>query len=225
MNELLFLIHSIFIAGIALAAAYLGKEALTAFVAISCILANLFVIKQITLFGMHVTATDAYIIGSVLAMNLLNEYFGKENAQKALWVAFSAAAFFAILAQVHLAYLPNRFDESHLLFVQIFNATPRIILASLFSYFASQRFESYFYTFLKEKLSGNYLIVRNYLSMSCSQLLDTILFSFLGLYGIVENVFDIILVSYVIKLTAIIIVSPLIWLSKFYMKRKAHEIL
>lgn len=225
MNELIFLIHSTLIAFSALGAAYIGKEALTAFVAITCIVANLFVIKQITLFGLHVTATDAFIIGGVLALNLLNEYFGRESARKALWIAFGASILVAVLTHIHLRYLPNQFDISHHHFVQLLSATPRIVLASLFSYLVSQQCENTLYTFLKVRLNNNYFVIRNYLSMSVTQLIDTILFSFLGLYGIVGNIGTIILVSYGIKILAIFIISPLSWFSKWFMKRKVHEII
>ncbi len=223
MNELIFIAHSTLIAFTALAAAYFGKEALTTFVTVTYILANLFVIKQITLFGLQVTATDAFIIGSVLALNLLNEYFGKESARKALWIAFGSTILVTILSQIHLTYVPNQFDESHHYFVQLFSATPRIVIASLFAYLVSQQCENHLYSFLKFRFNGNYLVLRNYMSMSLSQLIDTVLFSFLGLYGIVEQVIDIIIVSYAIKLIAIFIISPLIWATKFYMKRKPHE--
>jgi uncharacterized PurR-regulated membrane protein YhhQ (DUF165 family) len=43
----------------------------------------------------------------------------------------------------------------------------------------------------------------NALSLSLSQFLDTVLFSMLGLYGIVSAITEIILVSYSIKLLAI----------------------
>ena len=223
MNELIFLFHSLFVAFAALGAAYLAREALATFVAITFVLANLFVIKQITLFGLNVTAADSYMVGSVLALNLLNEYFGQKSARKALWIAFAVGVLVMLLAQMHLLYLPNIFDTSQEHFVAIFAATPRIIAASLFSYFVSQRFENYLYTFLKHRFNGKYLVARNYISMSCSQLLDTVLFSVLGLYGIVASVSDIMIVSYSVKLLAIALVSPLMWLSTLYMKKMATQ--
>lgn len=226
MNEFIFVFHIIFIAFSALGAAYLGKEALTTFVTVTYILANLLVIKQINLLGYDVTSTDAFIIGSVLAMNLLNEYFGKEAARKSLWIAFSGIILVTILTQIHLFYIPTPFDTTHEHFSAIFSIIPRITLASLISYFISQKFENYLYALLKKYFAGNYIVGRNMISMSSSQLLDTILFSFLGLYGIVTHISHIIFISYSIKLISIFIASPLSWLSKLYMKKvKAHETL
>ena len=224
MNELVFIFHNCFIALCALGAAYLGKEALVAFISITYLMANLLVVKQINLMGYDVTSTDAFMIGSVLAMNLLNEYYGRASARKALWIAFSGMVFYTLLTQIHLIYLPSVYDSTHENFAAIFGFAPRIMFASLFSYFVSQKFENTLYAVLKKQLGGNYLILRNILSMSSSQLLDTILFSFLGLYGIVGNIGHIVFISFGIKLISIFIASPLSWLSKLYMhKEKPHE--
>ena len=82
MNELFFIIHTIIIAGFALGSLALGSSALVAFVCLSCVLANLFVIKQITLFGLTATSADAFTVGATIGLNLLQEYFGKEIAKR-----------------------------------------------------------------------------------------------------------------------------------------------
>jgi uncharacterized PurR-regulated membrane protein YhhQ (DUF165 family) len=51
-----------------------------------------------------------------------------------------------------------------------------------------------------------------------TQLLDTILFSLLGLYGLVANIWQIIIISYLIKLFAIGIATPLVGFSKWVMR-------
>jgi queuosine precursor transporter len=213
-NELIFLFHSITMSLIALIALHHGKEALTAFVAISCILANIFVIKQITIFGMSATPTDAFMIGAIMGTNLLGEYFGRKAAKKALWISFAAAGFFCLLAQLHLLYTPNIYDTSTIHFQAILHNTPRIIIASLISYFLSQSIEYRLYALLKRYFHGNYIAARNFGTMAFSQLFDTIIFSFLGLYGIIHNVTHIIVISYSIKLIAILLVAPFIMLSK-----------
>jgi len=84
MNEFIFLLHIIIIAISSLVALRLGKEALVAYVCVLGILSNLFVTKQILLFGFNVIATDAFVVGAVLGLQLLQEYYGKktENSQK-----------------------------------------------------------------------------------------------------------------------------------------------
>ena len=60
----------------------ISKETLVAMISIYCILANLFVLKQISLFGYHPTASDAFSVGAILGLNLLQEYYGKDFCRR-----------------------------------------------------------------------------------------------------------------------------------------------
>ncbi|MGB8467537.1 MAG: queuosine precursor transporter [Candidatus Babeliales bacterium] len=213
-NELIFLIHSIIVSLGAVSACFFGKQALTSFVSMCYIMANILITKQILLFGFHATATDAYIIGSSLGMNLLNEFYGKASARAALYISFLMALFFLVLSMVHIAYIPSAIDTYHVHFVALFTPTPRIIIASFVSYFISQTVEYTLYNYLKSHFKDTYFIRRNWATLSISQLIDTVIFSFLGLYGILSNIGSIILVSYSLKLITIILMSPLLILVK-----------
>jgi uncharacterized integral membrane protein (TIGR00697 family) len=70
------------------------------------------------------------------------------------------------------------------------------------------------YGWLKKRCDNRYLVMRTALSLTLCQLLDTILFSYIGLYGIVDNINHIIIVSYCIKLAAVGIALPCVALSK-----------
>lgn len=214
MNEIVFLLQSIIMGIFALISLRLGKVGLTCFVSITCILANLFVVKQITLCGYTATASDAYSIGAVLGLNLLQEYYDRASAQKAIITSFMLLIFYCIVSQLHLAYDPCSIDFAHGHYLAILGWMPRIIAASLSVYITVQYIDAWFYGFLKKLTKGNYLVARNAISLIVCQLLDTVLFSFLGLYGILDNITEIIIVSYSIKLAAIGISIPFIILSK-----------
>jgi len=214
MNELIFILHTCIISLTALGALYLGQSALVVFVTLQCILANLFVIKQITLFGLTATCSDAYTVGAVLGLNLLQEYFGRSIARKTIWINFFFLIFYAIVSQIQIAYIPSPDDIMQQYFVPILSFMPRIVIASFTVYLISQFADYALYGFLKRTLKNRLLIVRNYASMAVTQLLDTILFSFFGLYGIIDNLWQVIVISYAIKLLAIIIAAPFVGLSK-----------
>lgn len=203
MNEFLFVLQTFLIISFAIAALKLGKEALTAWVAIQALVANLFVLKQISLFGFQVTASDAFVIGSLLGLNLLQEYFGKESAAKATWICFFFMAFFAIAAKVHLLYEPGEFDSSQTAFLTLLSPSTRLLLASMSVFFIVQQFDVLFFNFLKLRLPHLSFAVRAAAALVVSQFLDTLLFSFAGLYGIVASIIDVILLSYMIKLLVI----------------------
>jgi len=214
MNEFIFLLHTIVISSFALISLKLGRSALVSFISIQCILANLFVVKQTTLFGLTATCADAFTIGSVLGLNLLQEYHGKIQARKAIWISFFFLVFYALVAHIHIQYLPSASDTMHSHFFPILTFMPRIVVASFTAYLIVQHLDSLLYGYLQQYFQGRYLVLRNYTSIAICQLLDTILFSLLGLYGIVDNIMQVMLISYIIKLVTIVLATPFVAFSK-----------
>ena len=188
----------------------LGGAALTAFLCAQALLANLFVLKQISLCGWNATASDIYIVGSVLSLNLLQEYFGKNTARTAIWISFILLVFYTLVSQIHIWYIPhcNDFTQAH--YELLLSYMPRITIASLIVYLIVQHFDLFFYSKLKYFFNDRSLLLRNIISISVSQLLDTILFSFLGLYGVIQDLGQVMIVSYIIKLVTIMLLVPII---------------
>lgn len=214
MNELVFLIYTLLVSGAALGALLLGKEALVSLIVLNCVLANLFVTKQIILFSLNATASDALAVGATIGLNLLQEFFGRELALKAVWISFFGALYYTVVSVLHITYLPSILDMCHGHFCEILKPMPRLVAASLIVYFIVQQLDCRLYGFLRKKYHGKHFIIRNYISISSTQLLDTILFSFLGLYGIVENIGQIIVISYAIKLATLLFATPMIAMAK-----------
>lgn len=202
-NVLLFLGSCGLIAGFAWYFCALGQSALTALVALFSLLANIFVLKQIEFLGLNATASDAFTIGSLLGLNLLQERYGKEAASKAIWTSFAGLVLFALMSQIHLLYIPSAFDSMHGAYEQLFNPAPRIMIASLVTFLIVDQFDVKLYGLLRSKYPHFSMVLVSAFCMSLSQLLDTVLFSFLGLYGVVAAIGEIIVVSYFIKLLAI----------------------
>lgn len=213
MNELVFFASILVVIAFALGALRLGKSALIAMIALQGIVANLFVVKQMSLFGFSVTCSDVFSIGGILSLNLLQEYFGRESAAKAIQISLLALVFFACMSQIHLLYVPSAFDYTHGAFQTIFSSSARIVFASIASFYLVQKFDVRFFGLLKGRLP-----VRVATSLFVSQLIDTVLFSLLGLWGLVESLSDIIFVSFLIKCLIIVASSPFVALSKRVVK-------
>jgi queuosine precursor transporter len=204
MNEGLFFAQALLIVGFALGAFKLGKEALIAWVAIQALIANIFVLKQITLLGLDVTASDAFVIGSLLGLNFLQEYFSKEEANKATWICFFFMIFFTLVSQVHLLYQPSSYDTSQSAFLTLLSPTPRLLIASMSVFFIVQQIDIRFFSFLKKRFPHLNFAIRTTIALILSQFLDTVLFSFAGLYGIVASIAHIIVISFMVKLIVIL---------------------
>src|SRR5262245_1548495 len=127
LNMLLFLASCALIAGFAWYFSRMGQGALTAWIAILSLLANLFVLKQINLVGLNATASDIFAIGNLLALNLLQEKYGRQATQHAIWASFSCLLFFVIMSQIHVRYVPSGEDYSQNAYALILAASPRMM--------------------------------------------------------------------------------------------------
>ena len=220
MNSYLFFTHTLVLLSFLLFALYLGKEALMLFVSTCTLFANFFVTKEILLFGFEVTASDVYTIGAMLAFNSIQEYFGKSVAQKALWISFFVLLFGAASSFLHLAYEPSPHDRMHPSYAAILSPAPRLALASLATFFITQYLDIHLFSFFKQKLALPFFM-RAGISCACVMVADTTLFSFLGLYGLVHSLFDIVIISLAIKLFITAITSPFLAFSQLILHKKA----
>lgn len=209
MNEILFFLHTFIVLGFVWGAARLGREALIASVALQAVLANFFVLKQVELFGFHVTCADVFAIGSIAALNFLQEAHGKEAAKKGVWISFFAMGFFACMSQIHLMYLPSSADAFHPAYQALLGVAPRLMIASLTSFFVTQRVDVALFHWLKKRFSRAPLMVRSGISLFITQLLDTLLFAYLGLYGLGFSLKEVVFVSFILKLLIIACAIPL----------------
>lgn len=198
MNEGIFITHVVLVVGAVLLSLRGGKNVLVALIALQAVLANLFVVKQISLFGCSVTCSDVFAIGSILGLNLLQEYFGKAEANLAVKASFWSLCFFTLMSKIHLFYVPIPADTAHQAFAEILGSTGRISCASIFVYFLVQKWDVFFYGKLQTLIPRHFLL-RFGISITVAQFFDTVLFSYLGLYGLVESMWDIVLMSFLAK--------------------------
>ncbi len=214
MNTLILIIHAVVVCSLTLAALRIGKEGMIAWLSLLAITMNLFVLKQINLFGLSVTTSDALGVGYLLGLNLMQEYFGRSAARRTVWISLFISCAFLLLSQIHLWYQPNQFDHSQSHFMLLLQPMLRIIAASLFSFLVVQLIDLKFFAFLRSKTAGRYLTARTTLALLLSQTIDTLLFSFLALYGTVASITDIIVLSLCIKGIVIFLSAPFITFSK-----------
>ncbi len=224
MNELIFFTYCFALIIANVIALKISKEALIALISVEAILINLFVLKEITLFGLIATASDALAVGITLGLNFLQEYYGRDAAQRAVTISMCCSVFYILISQLHLAYSSAIIDTSSVHFDALLRTSPRIVLASIFVYYLVQNLDCYLYAYLSKKLERKHFLLRNYLSVSITQLLDTILFSFLGLWKL-NSAFDsilvigqIIVISYIIKLIAIFLSASYLAIAKKFIK-------
>lgn len=225
-NELLFIIQTIVGLLFTLIAFRMGRHWLYGYVGVCIVLANIFVTKQITLFGLAATGGNVVYGAVFLATDLLAEHYGKKAAREAVYIGFFAAVFYTVMSQLILFFSPSSDDWGAAAgMTSIFSAAPSIIIASLTAYLASQLHDVWAFHFIRQKTQGRFLWLRNNLSTWVSQLIDSILFSFLAFLILPQLISDstnalqfgtvvqIVISTYLLKILVAAIDTPFIYLS------------
>ena len=181
INESLFLLQTVVGLVFTLIAFRLGRHWLYGYIAVCIVLANLFVTKQISLFGLAATGGNVVYGAIFLSTDLLAEHYGKKAAREAVFIGFFAALFYTVMSQFMLRFIPSGEDWGAAEGMrQIFAVAPTVILASLSAYMVSQLHDIWAFHAIREKTRGKFLWLRNNASTWLSQLIDSIIFSSLA---------------------------------------------
>ncbi len=190
----------------------------------SLIGANLLGSKITVFFGISVSVgIFAYPI-SFLITDIITEVFGKHKAKN-----FVLAGFLSLILIMALTYvsikLPaaNRYTYNNEYKI-IFNASLRMIVASMVAFILAQLHDVWMFHKLKEKTHGKFLWLRNNISTIISQLIDTTLFMFIAFYAITPKftasfIFALIIPYWLFKIAFAILDTPLVYLGVKWLKK------
>jgi hypothetical protein len=194
-----------------------GKTGLYAWTPIAVIVANIQVLKTIELFGVVATLGNIVYATSFLATDILSENHGKKDAGKAVAIGFFSLIVMTVLMNVALLFTPHSSDFAHESLSTLFSIMPRIAVASLVAYLISQFHDIKAYHFWKQKFPATrHIWLRNNASTMISQLLDSLIFSFIAFYGLFpfEVFLEILITTYLLKWLVAALDTPLIYLAK-----------
>lgn len=191
-----------------------GKKGLFVWIAISAILANVQVLKTVELFGQVATLGNIMYGTSFLATDILSEKYGKKEARKGVYLGMFTLLVTALLMTFSLQFIPHESDWVQSSLMDVFGIIPRIAFASMLAYFVSQMHDTWAYEFWKSK--SNHIWVRNNLSTLVSQLIDTLIFTFIAFWGLYETpVFvSILITTYLFKFVVAAADTPFIYVAK-----------
>lgn len=204
-----------------------GKLGLFIWVPISVIVANIQVTKTVNLFGLEATLGNIVYATGFLATDLLSEFFGPKESRKAVFIGFFSLIAMTILMQLSLLFTPAESDFVQGSLATIFGIMPRIAIGSLIAYLISNFHDISAYEFWKKRKPGDkYLWLRNNASTMISQLLDSIVFTFIAFWGLFPlNVWlQILLTTYILKWFVALCDTPFMYLAKKWVKDNKVDI-
>ena len=184
-QESLWLITVIYDLGLALLLyRFFGKYGLYVAVVLGIVLGNLQggKVSELVLFGSTFKVSMGAILysGIYFATDVLNEKYGRKEANRAVMLGFVANIAVMITLVLSVQFKPSNITGSAL---EVHNAiatlayySPTFVVGSLTAYLISQTFDVWFFHKIKSYTGESKLWLRNNLSTITSQLLDTMIY-------------------------------------------------
>ena len=186
-QELLWVITVVYDLGLAiLLYRFFGKYGLYTAVVLGIILGNLQggKVSELEFFGYSFTVSMGAILysGIYFATDVLNEKYGKTEANRAVMLGFVANVAVMITLVLSVQFKPSTITGSAL---EVHNAistlagySPAFVIGSLTAYLISQTFDVWLFHKIRSYTGESKLWLRNNLSTITSQLLDTMIYQF-----------------------------------------------
>lgn len=175
------------------------------------IVANIIAVKLINIFGWIVPVAVIAYPFTFLLTDSIAEVYGRGTATRIVWLGFLVNVLMAILIFVGKIIPPASFWEGQDAYNVMLGSVPRIVLASMLAYLASQHHDVFTFDYLRKLTKGKALWLRNNTSTMVSQGIDTVIFISIAFVGTIPlNVLlNMILGQYIVKLIIALLDTPL----------------
>ena len=165
---------------------FFGKEGLYAAVILGIVLGNLQggKVSELNIMGYTFTVSMGAIMysGIYFATDLINEKYGRKEANKAVILGAIANIVIMITLLISTYYLPSEIAKSsekvHEAISTLAFYSPIFVIGSISAYLISQTFDVWIFHKLKVITRGKHLWLRNNVSTLLSQALDTFIYTF-----------------------------------------------
>lgn len=186
-QELLWVLTVVYDLGLAiLLYRFFGKHGLYTAVVLGIVLGNLQggKVSELEFFGHSFTVSMGAILysGIYFATDVLNEKFGRAEANRAVMLGFVANVAVMITLVLSVQFKPSNITgsalEVHKAISTLAIYSPAFVIGSLTAYLISQTFDVWLFHKIRSYTGESKLWLRNNLSTITSQLLDTMIYQF-----------------------------------------------
>ena len=168
---------------------------------------------------LYAPAATVFFSVTFLVSDVINERFGRAEAQPAIIMATLAQIAFIAFTYIALKAEPAPFFNGQVAFEAVLSAVPRIALAGLITFLVSETLDAYLYSWFRELTEGRHLWMRYAFSSLPAMLIDSILFSVLAFAG-VQPLLPIIVGMTVIKYLVGLANAPLMYAARAVLREE-----
>jgi len=200
-----------------------GRIGLLCWLPMAIIIANLQVMKIVTLFGLTTSLGNITYATSFLATDILSENYGSKQARQAVLLGFFALLSLTVFMGIALLFKPSPADYAQESMRTLYAIFPRIAFASFAAYGISQFHDVWTYNrFKKRQPAKKWIWLRNNLSTMLSQAIDSLLFVTIAFAGRLSSreFWEIAISTYLIKWMVAAADTPLVYLGALWHRKK-----
>lgn len=186
---------------------------LNGFFIMSLLVSNVTASKIISVGSLVVPAAVVAYAITFLCTDVIGELYGKEEANKTVRLGFILQVFSICLIYLAIKLPPAPFMvEYNEVFQQVLGQSLRVVIASLIAYTISQFNDVYIFHKLKDIHGGKHRWIRNNVSTITSQLIDTSIFITIAFYGVVPNLWALIIGQFTVKVCLALLDTPFFYI-------------
>jgi len=182
--------------------------------AAASILANVVATKIADLGLAFATVAILFYPITFIIDNTISEVWGKHIARRVVWTGLIANILMTLVFFISIRVPAAPFYDQQQAFETILGSVPRIALASIVAYSISQHLDIFLFLGIRKKTQGKHLWLRNNVSTWISQLIDTVIFTFIAFFGTIplEEIWGIITTEYTLKIIIAVVSTPIVYL-------------
>jgi len=163
--------------------------------------------------------------------DLLNEFYGEKAVRRLSWITAVLIAYCFIIVSIALSLPAKEIPGSGLAtdgeFSTVFGQAQSVIIGSIAAFLLSQLLDATLFHWIKRKTGNKYIWLRSTGSTVISQMIDTVVVLYIGfvLPGTIgmKDFFAIAPTNYFLKLLIAILLTPLIYLGHYLVRRFLKE--
>lgn len=180
--------------------------------ATTLVIANVVSNKVLQLGPLQVPGAALCYCITFLCTDIIGEIFGKQEANNTVKIGFvcQLLASLLILLTRFLPAAPYATDVADA-YVLLLGTNWRFFLASMAGYWVSQSWDVWLFHLLRDKTAGKKKWLRNNIGTMTSQFFDTVIFITIAFYGVVPNIWVMVVSQYVLKLILALCDTPIFY--------------
>lgn len=223
-NEVIYFSIVIIDLSLALLAFKFGKKWVIGFIVTNLIIVTCIAGKVVDILGFSTTVAGPFYAAIFLATDCLTEHYGKKIGYQSVLIGFFTISLFVGLVQLSLLIPPVEFAvELHASMKMVFGTSVRIFIASVIAYLVTQNFDVWFYHFLHKLSKKKHLWLRNTVSTTTSQFIDSIIFFSIAFYGVLPNWIEVAIFGFIVKAIIALLDTPFIYLTYKFKPRQIEN--